>query len=70
MKAVLTFNLPEESEEHLTALNGWRYKLVLEQLDNNLRSLIKYENKETILIQDVRDTICMILNDYGIKMHE
>ena len=44
MKAILEFNLPEEQEEHRTALNGGKYYSVIWELGAYLRSLYKYEN--------------------------
>lgn len=41
-KATLTFQLPEEQEEHDFALNGWRYKAALTDLDERLRGLSKH----------------------------
>ena len=32
MKAILNYNLPEEREEFETALNGWKYKLTLDEM--------------------------------------
>lgn len=45
MTATLTFNLPEEAEDHLTCLNGWKYKSCLVSLDENLRDKLKYGHK-------------------------
>ena len=35
-KAMLKFNLPEESEEFDSAFNGWKYKLYFEEVWQNL----------------------------------
>jgi hypothetical protein len=42
MKAILEFNLPEEESEFMEAVNGGMFKHVLWQLDQNLRSNLKY----------------------------
>lgn len=42
MKAILEFTLPEEQANHEDALNGGSYKAILQDMDNHLRSLIKY----------------------------
>lgn len=42
MTATLTFQLPEESEEHATALAGPAYRRVLVALDERFRQLNKY----------------------------
>lgn len=40
--ATLTFQLPEEREEHATALAGPAYRAALCGLDERLRQMIKY----------------------------
>ena len=49
MKAILEFNLPEDNEEFQNAVNGSNYKHAHWQLDQLLRSEIKYKelSKET-----------------------
>lgn len=43
MKALLKFSLPEEQDEFETANNGWKYRSILCDIDNFLRSKLKYE---------------------------
>ena len=43
MKAVLEFSLPEESEEHMYAVNGIKYAIAIDEVDNKLRAKLKYE---------------------------
>ena len=43
MKAVLEFNLPEEEPEFRTAINGARFMSVLWDLDQEMRSCLKYD---------------------------
>lgn len=57
MKAILEFNLPEEAEDHLHALNGIKYKIALDELDEWLRKLSKYEDKRGVKIDDVREKL-------------
>lgn len=68
MKAILEFDLPEETDLYQYAINGSRYLYVLQELDNELRSLIKYENKEVISIEKVRDLIRTLLDERGVKL--
>jgi len=43
MRATLGFALPEEQEEHYTAINAWKYRGALEGLLNqHIRSQLKY----------------------------
>ncbi len=62
MRVTLSFKLPEE---HL-AINGSKYYLILQDLDDKLRSMIKYENKQKIDIQNVRDLIVQLKRDYEV----
>lgn len=66
-KAVLEYNLPEETEEFDLAQNGSHYFCVIEDLDNYLRSLIKFGNlpmeKEEIY-QEIRDKLHDLKNDF------
>lgn len=42
MKAILEFNLPEDTSEHLRAVNASTAWVTLHEIDNRLRNLIKY----------------------------
>jgi len=42
MTATLTFNLPEESVEHQTAIDGQLWKSLVWELDQTLRNTVKY----------------------------
>jgi len=66
MKAILEFNLPDEQEELKLAQNGAKYSFLLDELDSNLRSMIKYENKVTIRIDAVRELIVKLREDYEL----
>lgn len=41
-QATLTFNLPEESAEHQTAIDGWKWRTVVDDILQNLRQDLKY----------------------------
>jgi hypothetical protein len=43
-KAILEFDLPQEEYEHKMALWGTDYMLVLWELDNWLRAILKYDD--------------------------
>jgi hypothetical protein len=55
MRVILEFNMPEESEDYTVAMRGWKYRRVIEDFDNWLRSKIKYEDVETMDLQVLRD---------------
>jgi len=46
MKAILEFDLPEEEPEHSYALAGLDALLVIEEILNEIRSFLKYEDGE------------------------
>jgi hypothetical protein len=43
MKAVLEFDLPEENDDFLAAINGHNYKSSIKDFDELLRSEMKYK---------------------------
>ena len=43
MKAVLEFDLPEENNDFLAAINGHNYKSSIKDFDELLRSEMKYK---------------------------
>lgn len=65
MKIVLEFNMPEDTREHSDAVNGWRYRAVLTNLDEWLRSQIKYHDKADL--QPVRDNLWEELKNNGVE---
>lgn len=73
MKSILEFNLPEESQEFRTAINGWKYKSVLIEINEHLRSKIKWEEMSdevmTALI-NVREDIYQRLSEHNISLEE
>lgn len=42
MKAILEFNLPEDASEHFRAVNAGAAWSALYDIDNRLRSILKY----------------------------
>lgn len=63
MRAALFFNLPEETNDFELAQWGWEYKLVLDELDEKLRKMNKYEDIESIKITEVRKLIRDLLSE-------
>ena len=62
MKAILEFNLPDERNEYLCAARGSQYVAALEELDNYLRSRLKYE--------ELDDSVYEALEKARNKLHE
>jgi hypothetical protein len=70
MKVTIEFNLPTESQEYQHALNGSKYLAVLQEVDNLLRGYMKYEDKTTIDIKEVRDMIYDVASDKNVVIWE
>lgn len=71
-RATLSFKLPEEAPEFETASNGGSYKNALWEIDQFLRSKIKYSDglseTEVKTFQEVRDLLHSILEDNRIEV--
>lgn len=66
MKAVLEFDLPEESEAFKDAQKGTQYAAILEELDQYLRGVIKYHDlpeEITAIYQEIRDKLSELRDD-------
>lgn len=71
MKAILEFQLPEETEEHKMALDGMKYSIVLHDLDNYLRNKLKYEDLSELqneIYQEIRDKLYELSNEEGVEV--
>ena len=77
-KIILEFNSEEEANDARVALDGYKWKLAMWDLDQKLRSATKYaviDNKEATpeeqdMADKVRDFIRDILNDYNLNLDE
>lgn len=67
MKATLEFNLPEEQEEFDLANQARSLYCVIYELEDYLRDLVKYKNKETINLDELRQKIIDLKLEQGIK---
>ena len=73
MRATLEFNLPEEQEQFEDASNGWKWSNAMWQLDQFLRTKVKYASddasEESInAFQEARDALHRILNEENLEM--
>jgi hypothetical protein len=70
----MKLNVAEFFEEiaRLKRIERKYYKLsgAVESFDNDLRSKSKYEGLETLEIEEIRENLYKILNDYGISIFE
>jgi hypothetical protein len=69
-RAYISFKLPEEKEDHDTALKAFDYKFALSDLEEWLRSIVKYDNESSRtrikVMQEVRDKLHEIMNERDI----
>ncbi len=66
-KGTLSFTLPEENEEFETACKAADYRFAWEDLRNKVRSKFKYEDREALNEEELRDILNDIENEYNIK---
>lgn len=65
-KGKLEFQLPEEQEDFETAQKGWHYRIIIEELDNYLRSKIKYSElteEQHAIYDEIRSELWRLRND-------
>lgn len=63
-KIIMEFNIPEEREEYEHAYLGIARSIIIDELDNWLRSLTKYQDIDTISVNEVRDKISELRSQY------
>jgi len=66
MKSILEFNLPEDQEEMQDALNGHKWRAIVQALDEELRQDIKYERGATT--EDIRKTLRASVIEWGLEL--
>jgi hypothetical protein len=64
MKVILQFDLPAEKSEHTVAIHAGEMHSALIELDEWLRSEIKYNGRNEL--QEVRDRLLEIEQDNGV----
>jgi hypothetical protein len=75
-KVILEFDSIEEQDDARVALDGYKWKIAMWDLDQLLRSTTKYgsfENRtateaERDMAEKLRDAIREILNDYNLNL--
>jgi hypothetical protein len=69
-KVILEFDLIEDREEMYSAINGWKYEKVIYDLDQHLRSEVKYNDNLSEEVSDaldeLRNKIREFLHDNGL----
>jgi hypothetical protein len=74
MKAVLTFDLPEESQQYAIANKGSDLSIILWDFDQWLRSELKWNDKLTEeqgnFYEAVRDKLRDIMSEHGLTFDD
>ena len=71
MKAILEFELPLETEDFNVHSDAFHYLFTLKDLDNHLRSKLKYETlteAEYKVYQEVRDKLHAIASEHDVSI--
>jgi len=68
VKATLEFNLPEEQTEHQLALDGWKWKIVVEAVLERLAELDD-EGKISQTLDEFRDLLIGKVDDYHLELY-
>ena len=71
MTAQLTFNLPEESAEHQIAIDGWKWRTVVADLNSYLRDALKYGNdfkSANHAIESTRERLFALMGEEGVSL--
>ena len=69
---ILKFDSVEEADDARLALDGWKWKMAIQDLDQYLRSEIKYNEKSSAdtdkAYEAIRDKIREILHDNNLNI--
>jgi len=65
--AVLVFRIPEDDKDFSDAVNGWKWHVLAQKLDESLRGRIKHGN-ERGSYQEARDMLCELMRDLGLDL--
>ena len=68
MKVILEFNGLEEQEEYQNALNGWKYRAIVNDIRQMIRSKEKYTEEETISLVELRQYLVDKLDEYEVSI--
>ena len=71
-KVILEFDPVEDREEMETAINGWKWKMLVWDLDQYLRGELKYNHTltdpEYKVLSDIRDKLHELKSDSGLNL--
>lgn len=72
-KVILEFDSVEEQEDIRSAIDGYKWKLAMWDLDQHLRSVVKYgegnhTGEQMDFADKIREEIRQILNSYALNL--
>ena len=71
-KVTLEFDFDEDREEMESAINGWKWTMIVWDLDQHLRSELKYNDKLTgdayEAVEKIRETLHELKSEAGLKL--
>jgi hypothetical protein len=72
MKATIEFNLPDDQEDFQDAVNGQKWRLMVWDFDQHLRSQLKYNDKlseeQYKVYEEIRDMLYQKMNEDGLSL--
>ncbi|MEY3311609.1 MAG: hypothetical protein RL348_942 [Bacteroidota bacterium] len=72
MKAILEFNLPDDQDDFQDAVNGQKWRLMVWNFDQHLRSQIKYNDKlseeQYKVYEEIRDMLYQKMGEDGLSL--
>lgn len=69
-KVTLEYDFNEEREEMESCINGWKWKMVVWDLDQHLRSELKYNDKVVgdvlLAVEKIREKLHELKDEHGL----
>jgi len=73
-KVILEFDPNEDRAEMESALNGWKWQMVVWEFDQHMRSIYKYEDNHTgevyDMLEKLRNELRVMLSDQGLTFND
>ena len=67
-KVTIEYDFNEEREEMESAINGWKWKMVVWEFDQRMRAIYKYEDNHTQEVYDMIEKLREELRDMLIGL--
>lgn len=73
-QATLTFQLPEEDGEFSQAANGWKWRMIINEVLDNIRQDVKYSQDTTEdqkkVLENMRTYIYTRMSEEGLLLED